>query len=210
MKIIFSIAFIFFNILEESNMKISTISKDDPVKIIFWKISESEFDTLKETGHEKFLEEDKVIYILTDKYISKYYWEEQIFEIEYDKIKEETGEYFPYSYGFFTIMLNNKILCHGLNRLTKSARKNKYDDYSLPTIVELGSIDSTKMLIALKPYYLPIDDIFREYSKQDQKKLLDELGSEVYNHFKEAGKMVEGKVDLKKILSKESASWIKK
>lgn len=138
--------------------------------------------------------------ILSDKYIAKYYWDEQLIEYEYDRLQESPVENFSLSNGFFSIVLDNKIILHGLSRMIDlSPIKSEYDDRNFPVILLRRCSHQGNWILALKPRYYPKGSLFRDYDEEDQKGLLNQ---EVLKYFEAQGKIVRGKMDLNKLFGR--------
>ena len=192
--------FIIFMVTNGSSLTMGNMPKSESYQIIFWDDKTKEFEDILGLDLKVLLKKNSPLFILTDKYIHKYYWDEQLIEIEYDKIKEDTGDYFPMSTSIFTIVLDGSILYHGMSRFVIGAMIREYDDHNYPVIVGRRSINPNNFILALKPKFYPIGDIFRDYPAEEQQKLLN---MDVYKYFKEMGKIVEGRVDLTKIFAKD-------
>ena len=124
-------------------------------------------------------------------------------QVDKDMIYKDTGECFPCFDLPFSIILGNQIIYHGLTSFIPSASgeiSKLYKDF--PVIRGLGGAsDTTIFILAIKPKLDPIFDIFRDYSRKEQKKILNE---DVYEYFKSTGKLIEGKIDLKKFLEEDA------
>jgi len=186
-----------------------SMSEDKPgnesnFKIIFWISHVLDMEVLQESTYPELISKfEGKLSILSDKYISKYYWDEQLIEFEEDRMENETGRNFPViGGGLFSIVLNNRFIYHGLCRMLRSP-DDKYYDSNYPTIIEKRSVNPRNRILALKPRYLPMEDIYRDYDEKEQKRILNQ---EVLNYFEKQGKIVRGKIDLEKLLAYKHVS----
>jgi hypothetical protein len=169
-------------------------------KLIIWGYSVEDIKDIETLTYRQLISKHIPGGMLSDKYIARYYWDEQLIEYEYYRIKEETGKYFPMSELFFSIVLNNKIILHGICRtMSERAIKIKYDDSNYPAIVSRRCSNPGNWILALKPRYYPIDSLFRDYDEEEQKRLLNQ---EVLKYFEAQGKIVRGKMDLNKLFGR--------
>ena len=167
-------------------------------EFILWNYETVDIEEIQKLDYYELFEKCTPRFILTDKYIYKYYWDEQLIEFEDDKLKEETGDNLPISVGVFTIVLKGKVIYNGICRMIIPARKMKYDDSDYPAVRVLNSANSKNLILALTPRFYPLLYIFRDYPAEEQEKLLNK---DIYYYFKEIGKLVEGKVNLREILA---------
>ncbi|MBN2222500.1 MAG: hypothetical protein JW708_09870 [Vallitaleaceae bacterium] len=108
---------------------------------------------------------------------------------------------------FFSLVFNNKIVFHGLNRTGfHLASMQEYDDSNYPAMISFRYTNDKNAILALKPKYLQIFNIFRMYSEQDQKRILN---PEVLEHFEKQGKIIRGTIDLRGLL-KDYDSYFKR
>ena len=79
-------------------------------KLIIWDYSVEDIKDIETLTYGQLISEHMPLGILSDKYIARYYWDEQFIEYEYDNIKG-----FVLSDGFFSMVLDNKIILHGMS-----------------------------------------------------------------------------------------------
>lgn len=172
---------------------------DKKFKIIFWDNDVNSLEELQTSEFVEFLSKHAPFITLGENNILKYYWDEQLIEIDYKSIKGDK-DYAVISQGrYFSLVLNNIAVYHGLNRtgFIHTALTKQYDDSDYPALILEDCKNDKKVILALKPRYLPSLDLFREYDEKEQKKL---LRPEVLKHFEEQGKIIRGKIDLKNLL----------
>jgi hypothetical protein len=167
-------------------------------KIFIWDHDVNNMDELQELTYNQLTSKYIPRQTLSSKSVFKYYWDEQLIEFENDKIKDEVGHDFTISEGLFSIVLDKKVVYHGLNKTGDlSAIKFIYDDKGYPALVHLGSMNPKKTILAIQPKYSPLPKILRDYPEIEQKRLLNQ---EVFKHFEKQGKIVRGKIDLRNLL----------
>lgn len=173
-------------------------NKPDGFMILFWNTDSGDIDEgIKNLTYTQLMEKFKPLDMLTDKYILKYYWDEQLLEIDQERYRNETGIWIIGSSSrFFTIVLNGKIMYHGISRTILPSFKQKYDDSNYPAITILAKKTNDTTILALKPKLNPFTT-FKEFDKKKQKRILNQ---EVLEYFEKEGKIVRGKNDLNVIL----------
>ena len=168
--------------------------------LIFWDYNIEDIMDIETLTYRQLISKYIPLEILSDEYIARYYWDEQLIEFENDRIDEDTGRTLMLSVGFFSMVLDNKIILHGLNRmLDVSTKRNKYDNSNYPAIILKRCSNPGNLILALKPRYKPERSLFRDYDEEEQKRLLNQ---EVLKYFEEQGKIVRGKMDLNKLLDR--------
>lgn len=179
-------------------MVMNTSGNDFNFKIIFWGSSVSDMNVLQGSIYSQIISKFNPKRILDDKYILKYYWDEQLIEFDNKRIMNDTGKHFiKLEGGLFSVVLNNKFVYHGINELIIMPQKNKFTDSNYPSIISKASINPEILILALKPNNRPLLDIFRDFDKKEQNTILYE---EVLKYFEKQGKIIRGKINLDEIL----------
>ncbi|MBN2425274.1 MAG: hypothetical protein JXR46_13680 [Calditrichaceae bacterium] len=203
MKIIISIC-IFLSVFSLNGTDMADISQAQDsckFKIIFWHCPMSEFENMQILEADSLLNTYEPFYIIQDKYISKYYWDEQLLLVDMGKIFKETGDnLLPLGDCKFTMILENKIVYHGMFFTIDLAATI---DYAGPVIKGYKSCIPNHSVLALKPTLYPLNDIFRDFSKKDKKEFL-KLNKDLYEYFKSTDRLFKGKIDLRKVLAEDS------
>jgi hypothetical protein len=168
-------------------------SKNNYFEIIFWNYKYNDFEELEKLTYTQLISQYKPAQVLSDKYILKYYWDEQLLEIDNARYLKDTGHQSIGAGKLFSIILNNKIVYHGIVRTAQFVMKMKYDDSDYPAIITKLSSDQNKIILALKPKYFPYYDVFRNYTEKEQRKILHQ---EVLEYFEKCGKIVRGQINL--------------
>jgi hypothetical protein len=227
-KILIIISFSFF--LFQCN-KITNTNEFSRNEIIFWKYNESlTFEMLNNELEEvqKYFESFIIIPLNIFDY---YFWDEQILCMKYSIYENnyENEFYKLYSesdYGsiFFSIIINNKIVFNGLNRIMfMSAQMKPYDYMEIPIMTCCSSMNKDNMYFRLG--YLPgydewsIHDHFPDeipnYTEDGLKH--PEIGEiyisslhgnldllfkqEIYEYFLSVDKIICGRFNIKKLLN---------
>ena len=189
----------------EDSMYNNISYNDSNFEIIFWGSSILDMDVLQKSTFPQLISKFKPLEILSDKYISKYYWDEQLIEFEHKKLIDDTGHVFISSpTGLFSIVLNQEIIYHGISRLNMGSAKDKYDDSNYPAIINQPHINPQIAILALKPRFYPYTDIFRDYDEEEQKNILNQ---EVLKYFEKEGKIIRGKIELEKVFGYKHISY---
>lgn len=213
--IFFIIIYMIFIMPEIYSFAANTSYKPNCFTIMFWDTNINRnpeiLEEIKGLTYSQFIENKKIKIRanLTDDYIIKYHWDDQLLEIDqakWEKDRMETDEEGTgfHSY-FFTIVLNEKIIYHGIARIGQTSvwlvrepiRKIllKYDRSNYPSITVIGIINEGAIsVLALKPR-LGNGIYTREFDEKEQKKILND---DVLEYFKKQGKIVRGKLDLDK------------
>jgi hypothetical protein len=168
--------------------------------IVFWGTDVDSTEDLEKSQFDELLLKHTPDKKVEDKDILRYYWDEQLIEIDYKSIDGRPGYPVSISGKFFSLVLNNKIVFHGLNKtglLLRVARKQEYDDSNYPAMISFRCTNDKNAILALKPKFLPRSSIFRMYSEQDQRRILH---PEVLKHFEKQGKIIRGTIDLRGLL----------
>ena len=175
-----------------------TINSSDGFRILFWDYESGKLDKeITDLTYLQLMKKLKPLDILTEDMINKYYWDEQVLEINLEKYRNDTGHWIiGESSGFFTIVLNNDVLYHGISRIIEPEFKQKYDDSDYPALIHNMTNKENIILIALKPKYEPAPALFNYYDEKEQNKILIK---KVLEYFKKQGKIVRGKIDFKAI-----------
>ena len=171
-------------------------------EILFWSNENMSIEDLQALTFNQIIAKYSPQYIVSDQFIEKYYWDEQLIEFQ---CNSEQGyrcrNHFP-GWGFFTIVLNNKIIYHGLERtlLPGPALKSKHSDSErdYPAIVLLDCKDQENAVLAIQPKLNRLMKTFRNYDGKEKNNLLNQ---EVLKYFLKQGKIVRGKIDLETTLS---------
>ena len=201
-----NIILMLYIISTEYSIGMDKSNHDGKFKIIFWDSDISDIKVLQKSNYHQLISKFIPIEILTDEYIIKYYWEEQLIEYEYDRIKKDTGEYFiQCGEGLFSIVFDNKFIYHGISRVGLiQSRELKYDYSKYPAIVEIKTNTPKTSVLALKPRFYPYWNLLSSYDEKVQKGVIK--NQEILDYFEKQGKIVLGKVDLKKCLGYEDHS----
>ncbi|MBN2261264.1 MAG: hypothetical protein JW702_12000 [Clostridiales bacterium] len=180
---------------------ISQVQDSCKFKIILWDYPMSEWENMKKLEADSLLNSYEPVYIIKDNYIFKYYWDEQLFLFDQEKMYKEKGDSLRYIGGFlFTMVFKNKIVYHGMYfTFYYSAILN----YAGPVIKEYNSCIPNYTVLAIKPTLHPLRDIFRDFSKKDKKEFL-KLNKDLYEYFKSTDRLVKGRIDLWKVLAEDS------
>jgi hypothetical protein len=197
-------------------------NESEGYRIIFWgtnlKRNPNILEDIKGLTYTQFIanKKIKIASVLPDNFIIKYYWDEQLLEIDHSSWRKYCDEKGMGWYDFFfTIVLNNKIIYHGIDRTFYPSRWPeqiretmwKYDESNYPAIkaVNIKNEDANTKILVLKPrfYPNPFDGTLRDYDEKEQKKILNE---EILKYFEKSGKIIRGKKDIQKILGHEKES----
>ena len=199
-------------------------------EIVFWKYNESlTFDMLKnELGEVRTYFEPYVIIPLNT--FDYYFWDEQILCMKYTVFENNYenkffGLYSESDYGsiFFSIIINNKIVFSGLNRIMFiSAQMMPYDGLEIPIVINQISNDKTNLYFRLTYFtdfgnsihdYFP--DKVPNYTEDELKhpeigkiyisRLYGNLDSlfipELYEYFLSIDKVICGRYNTRKLLN---------
>jgi hypothetical protein len=179
-KILILLIFSFLILGCNKNSKNIKINQNE---IIFWKYNESlTFEMLNNELEEvqKYFES----YIIIPLNIFDYYlWDEQIFCMEYgiynNEYKDKFFELFMASDKgsiFFSIIINNKIVFNGLNRIMPlTAKMQPYDGLEIPIITVKNSVDKKNVYFNLTYFYNPYHSIHDHYPDKIPNYTEDEL-----------------------------------
>jgi len=196
--VLFSIMFIACFSMDKNKVKDHIYNKG--FTIVFWGMDVDSIEDLEKSQFDELLLKHTPDKKVEDKDILRYYWDEQLIEIDYKSIDGRPGFPVEISGKFFSLVLNNKIVFHGLNRTGLDilvARMREYDDSDYPAMISFRCTNDKNAILALKPKYLQISSIFRMYSEQDQRRILH---PEVLEHFEKQGKIIRGTIDLRGLL----------
>ncbi|MFC1841305.1 hypothetical protein ACFL1N_17180 [Thermodesulfobacteriota bacterium] len=178
-----------------------TMGKDNIVKgdnpqyrIFFWGDSIKDMGELEKLTYVQCVKKIRPDKILSDDNIIRYYWDEQLIEYAYKKIKDK----FDDRGSFFTIVLGDKIIYHGLNKVQSNilAKWHKYSGTDYPVIIEIPSSNPNNLILALKPKDDYNFGTLRDFEKKEHKKILNK---DVLEYFKQQGKIVRGKIDFEAV-----------
>jgi len=204
--LVLKILLIFLILPVDLSMSKDKSSNDGNFKIIFWGSNVSDMDMLENYSYSQLISKYDPLQILSDKHIVKYYWDEQLIEYDYNKLKEDSGNYFILTLGLFSIVLKNDIIYHGINRTNMTAVKWKYDDSNYPALIGEGCVHPGSQILVLKPRYLPASFYFKDYDKAEREAILN---NDVLKYFEDKGKIIRGKIDLKKLFGRKQISRIR-
>ena len=178
---------------------VNTTAENNPDKsagfrILFWR-GVKDMKDIKDLTYKQLLSKYRPFEVLSDDYILKYYWDEQVLEIDRKK-GGSLGWIVGSASQYFSIVLNDMIIYHGISRtiLFNWERKDDYSNYPAITFKDTHNKDIA--LLVLKPKFLPIFQYFRDYDEKEKKKILNK---DVLKYFKKQGKIIMGKVNIKKI-----------
>ena len=191
-----------------SSDKLNNDSGDSKFKIIFWGDRIKDIQELNGLTYEQCMAKFIPKEILNDKYISKYYWDEQLLEYEFFKIGKDTGEQFILTQGYFTIVFDREIIIHGLSKVLINDSARKYDNSDYPVITVKAPINPNNSMFALKPKYFPLFGLLRDHNEKEQKRFLNMFTQEIPKYFEKQGKLIRGKIDLDKILKNKHINQI--
>ena len=172
-------------------------------EILFWAYNDTSIEDLQKLTYNQIVKKYTPLVIVNDEFVEKYYWEEQLIEIQYDRLRNERGIYHLPSGGFFTIAINNQIVCHGINRYMFTNKKDEYTDADYPAIVILECKNQKNALIAIQPKSFSALKTFRDFEGEEKKDLLNQ---EVLEFFSKQGKIVRGNIDLESLFARGLAA----
>ena len=176
------------------------LKKNDGFMIVFWDSDSGDIEEIKDLTYPQFIEKIKPLDIVTDGYILKYYWNEQLLEIAQKRYRDDTGTWnIGSSSSFFTIVLNKKIIYYGISRTIQPSFKQKYDDSDYPAITRFSKLSEDTTILALTPKFSPFNTL-KDFDEKEQKRILNK---EVLKYFEKKGKIFRGKKDLNEILGYE-------
>lgn len=175
-----------------------TTNSSDGFRILFWEYDSGELDKgITDLTYSQLMQKLKPLDILTEDMINKYYWDEQVLEINLEKYRSDPSKWIiGTSSLFFTIVLNKDIIYHGISRIMEPEFKQKYDDSDYPALIRKMTNKENIILIALKPKYEPPPALLNYYDEKEQNKILNK---KVLEYFKKQGKIVRGKIDFNAI-----------
>jgi len=155
--------------------------KYDLFKIIFWeKKSNSDIVDMQSLSYKELAKNYTSSFILTDKDILKYYWEEQFLLVNSDFF----NEFIPTNSGCFSVIFDNKVIYTGINRTFITSKIQLYDESSYPVIQLIQ-----ENIFCLKPKYYEINYTFKNFSDDEKKHIINK---DIYNYFKKKNKIVHG------------------
>lgn len=172
-----------------------TFDNSDGFMILFW--DSGELDEIKNLTYPQLIEKIKPREILTEDYILKYYWDEQLLEFDLEKYRNGADSgIIGINCSFFTIVLNKRIIYHGISRMIIPSVMMKGDDSGYPAITNFPKKNKKTTILALTPSFTPFDTL-KDFNVKEQKKILN---TEVLKYFEKKGKIIRGKKDLNEIL----------
>ena len=169
---------LFFLILQSC---INSNTSENHFEIIFWKYnSELNFEMLGNNLEEIEKHFEKYFSMTLDDF-EYYLWDDQILCMKYDiyenKYKEKEMQLYKESdYGsiFFTLLIDNKVLIHGLNRmLPQTAQMQPYDETNNIRIFSwIQNKENVYFIITYKRVLLIPAQIFSETEQYKDKEIL--------------------------------------
>jgi hypothetical protein len=178
---------------------------DKDFMIIFWDPYQlNELKDIKNMTYQELKDEYEILNIIHDDSIIRYYWDEQIFEVDMKSYREKTRTQFINShFGLFSIVLNDKIIINGQNRTAIFPAGLPTDNYTIPVIQRDGTYETEKWYFLLNPRKTEIYRTFKDFNKVEKEEFLSKL-KPVYDYFNLQSKIVGGVVDLSSFLTVET------
>ena len=191
-----------FIIPSELVLSKNKIDGNNNFKLIFWEGNVNKIEELKRVSYIKLINKYNIRQVITDDYFIKYYWDEQLIEIDYKKFVNYTGKHSLGAGDFFSIVVNNEVMYSGIVRIMEPVMPRKYSESNYPDIINYPVIkiipcaNPEHVILAIKPNYQHSGSILRDYPEREQQKL---FVPEVLKYFEEQDKIVRGKIDIDKL-----------
>jgi len=210
-KIIVVIIFSIFIIICNKNSQNIKFSQNE---IIFWKYNELlTFDMLDNNldNVQKYFES----YVVFPLDIFDYYlWDENIFCMKYEIFNDYRNSFYELFKEsdngsiFFSIIIDNKIVFNGLNRIMPiTAQMQAYDGLGIPFIDSHISNNMENIYFRITYFYFPYRSIHEYFAEGN---IIYRLGvymdlnslfiKELYDYFKDIDKIIYGKYDISKLI----------
>lgn len=169
--------------------------KQEGFLLIFWKNSPADrLEELERLTYGKLIKRYEQLESISDRHILRYYWDEQVIEIDEKLLFEDNGVGLTGSEsGFFSIILDGKVIMNGLNRTIISSTPSASASGEIPVIQLDVDYNNSRLYLVLKPRYEKSYFTYRDYSEEEQQRVAI---PELRTHFNETGKMVEGPFEL--------------
>lgn len=178
------------------------IDGNNNFKLIFWEGKINKIEDLKRVSYTKLIKKYNIVQVINDGYIIKYYWDEQLIEIDYKKFVNDTGKHSLGPGEFFSIVVNNEVIYSGIVKTREPVMPGRYSVRNYPDIVYYPTIKTIPcnnpehIILTIIPNYLHRGAILRDYPEREQQNL---FVPEVLKYFEEQDKIVRGKIDINKL-----------
>jgi len=183
---------------------------DQNFMIVFWnpyELGKDKLEDIRNMSYQELNSDYETMSIIIEDCITKYYWDEQIFEVDMKLLSERTGKNFIVGQlGLFSIVLNENIILNGLNRTVILPTRSPDDKKDIPVIQRDGTNETDKWHFLLKPRFKEMYLTFKDFNEEEREEFLNKL-EPIYGYFNQRGKIVRGTVDLSKLLVDDMYLW---
>jgi len=197
---------LFFIILIFTILTLTCNKANQDFMIIFWnpyKLDKDKFEDIRNMTYQELNDEYEKMSIILEDSIIKYYWDEQMVEVNMKLLSEKTRkDFIPGHLGLFSIVLNDEIILNGRNRTVILPNKSPDDKKDIPVIQCDGTYKTEKWFFLLKPKYQRMYLTFKDFNEEERERFLNQL-NQIYDYFNLRGKIVRGTVDLSALLVDE-------